>query len=108
METLACTLECPIKKVADILDGKWTTLIIRDLLSGPKRYHELQHSLDGISAKVLAERLKKLDSHDIIQRTVFDTVPPSTEYQLTEKGLALAPVLSAMADYGTHVLGRES
>jgi len=39
---------------------------------------------------------------------VFDTVPPSTEYQLTEKGLALAPVLSAMADYGTHVLGRES
>jgi len=95
-----CSEEGPITKVADILDGKWTTLIIRDLLSGKKRYHELQQSLAGISAKVLSDRLKKLETSGIITRTVFDTVPPSTEYQLSEQGQGLAPVFVAMAEYG--------
>jgi DNA-binding HxlR family transcriptional regulator len=95
-----CTTECPIKKVADVLDGKWTTLIVRDLLSGKKRYHQLQQSLEGISAKVLSDRLKKLEHNSIISRTVFATVPPTTEYELTEMGLGLAPVLQAMANFG--------
>ena len=100
MNQLACSDECPIKKVADILDGKWTTLIIRDLLSGKKRYHELQQSLEGISAKVLSDRLRKLESTGMITRTVFDTVPPSTEYQLSTQGMAIAPVFNAMAEFG--------
>ena len=100
MNTLACGDECPIKKVAEILDGKWTTLIIRDLLSGKKRYHQLQQSLEGISAKVLSDRLRKLESAGMITRTVFDTVPPSTEYQLSDQGMAIAPVFNAMAEFG--------
>ena len=70
---IVCGAECPVKRAAMILDGKWTLLIIRDLLSGKKRYSQLQRSLSGISPRILALRLRELESQDLVKRHVYPT-----------------------------------
>lgn len=110
-EALATTLDpvldapcdtetCPVARTAALIDGKWTTRIIRDLLSGKKRYSQLQHSLSGISPKVLADRLRFLEEKGLIAKTIYPVVPPHTEYELTERGLGLRVVIEAMAQFG--------
>lgn len=103
-----CADDCPVRKTADILEHKWVTLIIRDLLGGKKRYSELQKSLQGISAKVLSERLQQLESNGVISRTVYPTVPPSTEYALTALGQKLESVIRAMQEFGSQLANTES
>lgn len=95
-----CTPDCPVKMTADILLGKWTTLIIRELLSGTRRYSQLQYALLGISPKILASRLKMLQSNGLITRKVYPTIPPKTEYTLTELGQEMRHVIGAMAQFG--------
>lgn len=98
---LDCSCDCPVKITASLIEGKWTTLVIRELLSGKKRYSEIQRGLSGISAKVLTTRLRMLEKHKIITRVVYPTVPPTTEYSLTELGSKLENVLNAMAEFGS-------
>lgn len=99
-----CETICPVKKTANIIEGKWTSLIIRELLSGKKRYFELQKALVDISPKVLSARLRMLEQEALIARHVIHTVPPSTEYELTPLGTQLEPVLMAMAKFGEALL----
>ena len=96
----ACDTTCPVSRTAQIIDGKWTTQIVRDLLPGKKRYSELQQSLSGISPKVLAARLKFLEQQGVITKTIYPEIPPRTEYQLTTLGKKLQSVIAAMADFG--------
>ena len=98
-----CAEECPVRKTSGIIEGKWTTLIVRDLLGGKKRYSELQRSLEHISPKLLAARLRMLEQNKLVKRTVFATVPPTTEYQLTPLGRKLEKVIKAMADFGSQL-----
>ena len=91
---------CPVAKTAEIISGKWTLLIIRDLTTGTKRFSELERSLVGISPKTLSERLSSLEREGILHRRTFAEVPPRVEYSLTEKGQALAQVIDAMRAYG--------
>lgn len=100
----ACDVSCPVQRTAQVLDGKWTTLVLRDLLGGKKRYSELQRSLTGISPRLLAARLKALEEQGLITRTAFATVPPTTEYALTALGHQIMPVVQAMAVYGQTLL----
>lgn len=104
METLegidGCGETCPVMKASRIIDGKWTTLVIRELVSGKKRYYELKRALNGITPKVLAARLRHLEQSAIVERTVIPTIPPSTEYALTPLGRKLEGVIAAMADFG--------
>ena len=95
-----CDGTCPVQRTAKILDGKWTTLIVRDLIGGKKRYSELQRSLSGISPRLLAARLRLLEEHSMLTRTVYPTVPPTTEYELTSLGHGLRDVIEAMAKFG--------
>lgn len=95
-----CDVQCPVRLTAEIIDQKWTTLIVRDLLSGKKRYFQLQKSLEGISAKILSERLRYLERQGLITRTEFPTNPPTTEYELTPKGGKLEVVIQAMRTFG--------
>lgn len=95
-----CTPECPVKLAADILSGKWTTLIIRELLPGTRRYSQIQHALLGISPKILASRLRMLEENDLVTRQIFPTIPPKTEYTLTKLGRELEHVIGAMANFG--------
>ncbi len=96
---------CPVAKTAEIISGKWTLLIIRDLTTGTKRFSELERSLAGISPKTLSERLSSLEREGVLHRRTFAEVPPRVEYSLTEKGQALAQVIDAMRAYGNRWLG---
>lgn len=95
-----CKDDCPVARAHAVLGGKWTTLIFRDLIGGKRRYSELMRSLDGISPRMLAERLRMLETEGLVTRTVFPTVPPTTEYALTALGQRMGPVIAAMADFG--------
>jgi DNA-binding HxlR family transcriptional regulator len=91
---------CPVARTAEIISGKWTLLIIRDLVTGVKRFNQLERSLQGISPKTLSERLRSLEEDGIILRQTFAEVPPRVEYSLTEKGRDLAIVVESMRAYG--------
>ncbi len=95
-----CDQACPVATAHEILGGKWTTLIFRELLSGPQRYSAMMRALSGISPKMLADRLKMLEVRGLVRRTQFPTIPPTTEYALTDLGSAMYPVIAAMADFG--------
>ena len=98
---------CPIARTAEIIGGKWTLLIIRDLASGVKRFNQLERSLHGISPKTLSERLRSLEEEDIIIRQTFAEVPPRVEYSLTTKGRDLSIVIESMRSYGKRWLCNE-
>ena len=94
-----CGPECPVQRTVEILDGKWTMLVLRDLLSGKKRYSELQRSLKGISPRLLTLRLRTLEQQGLLVRRVFPTNPPTTEYELTARGESLRDIFAAMAQF---------
>ena len=95
---------CPISRCADVIGGKWTILVIRDLAEGPRYFSELETSLSGISPRTLVERLKCLVAEGLVTRTRIKALPPRTVYELTDKGTALVPLLSAMRDYASTYL----
>jgi DNA-binding HxlR family transcriptional regulator len=100
--------ECPVCRTADIVCGKWTLLVIRDLADGRSRFCELERSLAGISPRTLSLRLRALEEAGIIARQTFPEVPPRVEYALTEKGRALAPIIESMRAYGREWLGSDA
>lgn len=95
-----CDAECSIEKALDVLGGKWTFLIIRDLFEGKKRFGELLKSLNGVSPKTLTSRLKDLEEKGVLTRSAYATIPPTVEYALTEKGMSLKPLVKEMKKWG--------
>jgi DNA-binding HxlR family transcriptional regulator len=91
---------CPVCRTAEIVCGKWTLLVIRDLADGRSRFCELERSLHGISPRTLSLRLRALEEEGIVERQTFPEVPPRVEYALTEKGRALVPLIEDMRTYG--------
>ncbi len=93
---------CPVATTVQLIGSKWKLLIIRNLLSRPWRFNELQKSLSGISQKVLTDSLRALESDGIIIRTVYAEVPPRVEYALSPLGESMRPILDAMSAWGEH------
>jgi DNA-binding HxlR family transcriptional regulator len=89
-----------IAAAMQIIGNKWTALILRDLMSGPKRYSQLEKSVGSINPRTLSCRLDDLEEHGIVTRKTFAEVPPRIEYTLTEKGHDLLPILQQMAAWG--------
>jgi DNA-binding HxlR family transcriptional regulator len=96
---------CPVCRTAEIVCGKWTLLLVRDLADGRSRFCELERSLQGISPRTLSLRLRALEDEEIVERHTFGEVPPRVEYALTEKGRALLPIVEGMRAYGEDWLG---
>jgi DNA-binding HxlR family transcriptional regulator len=96
---------CPVCRTADIVCGKWTLLLVRDLAEGCSRFCELERSLAGISPRTLSLRLRALEEEGIVERQTFAEVPPRVEYSLTPKGEALIPIIEGMREYGERWLG---
>lgn len=96
---------CPVCATADLICGKWTILIIRDLAEGRCRFCELERSLQGISPRTLSLRLRALEEQGIVERETYPEVPPRVEYSLTKKGQALLPIIEDMRRYGREQLG---
>lgn len=93
-------VECSIEKALNILGGKWTFLIIKELYEGKKRFGQLRKALPGISPKTLSERLKELEEKGVVKRRAYPTIPPTVEYSLTEKGRSLKPIIVEMKLWG--------
>ncbi len=91
---------CPVCKTAEVVCGKWTLLLIRDLAEGNCRFCELERSLEGISPRTLSLRLRALEEEGIVERHTYPEVPPRVEYALTDKGEALVPLIDDMRAYG--------
>ena len=95
---------CPVCRTAEIVCGKWTLLLIKELAEGHSRFCELERSLAGISPRTLSLRLRALEEEAIVQRHTYPEVPPRVEYALTEKGRALVPLIESMRAYGNEWL----
>ncbi len=93
---------CPVEITMGLIGDKWKILIIRDLLTGKKRFGELRKSLTGISQKVLTNNLRDMEKSGLVHREVFAEVPPRVEYSLTDTGWSLQPILDSMVKWGNN------
>jgi DNA-binding HxlR family transcriptional regulator len=91
---------CAVAACAELIGSKWTALILHDLSEGPRRFSEIEHACSGISPRTLAERLRTLEQEEIVVRHSYDESPPRVEYELTQKGLALLPIVKEMRRFG--------
>ena len=91
---------CAVACCADIIGTKWTALVLHDLSEGPRRFSELERACPGISPRTLSERLRVLEHEQIVVRRSYAETPPRVEYELTEKGVGLLPVIEAMRQFG--------
>jgi DNA-binding HxlR family transcriptional regulator len=98
---------CPVAKSLEFLGERWTLLIVRDLLAGPRKFQDLQKSLKGVAPAVLSERLKGLEKHAIISRVFYSEHPPRAEYVLTPRGRELRTIVGALAIWGSRHLRAE-
>lgn len=92
---------CPVETTLSLIGDKWKVLILRDLMSGTKRFGELKKSLGSVSQKVLTAQLRDMEDDGLVSRTVYAEVPPRVEYSLTETGNSLKPIIDAMMSWGT-------
>ena len=99
-ETSYALPACPVETTLTLISDKWKVLILRDLLTGTKRFSELKKSLGGVSQKVLTSQLRQMEASGLLMRKVYAEVPPRVEYTLTELGYSLQPVLETMRDWG--------
>src|SRR5215210_4147037 len=91
---------CAVAATSDLIGSKWTSLLIHDLSEGPRRFTQLEHACPGISPRTLSERLHMLEVHGIVVRFSYPESPPRVEYELTDKGQALLPIIAAMRRFG--------
>ena len=91
---------CPVETTLTMISDKWKVLILRDLLTGTKRFGELKKSLTGVRQKVLTSQLREMEENGLVARKAYPEVPPRVEYSLTKLGRSLEPVLSALWNWG--------
>lgn len=91
---------CLITQAMDIIGKKWVLLIMYQLLSGPKRFTELEAEME-ISGRLLSERLKEMETEGIVTRHMYPEIPPRVEYELTPKGRAIEPVINQIYSWSS-------
>lgn len=91
---------CPVETTLTLIGNKWKIFILRDLMSGTKRFGELQRSIGHVSQKVLTANLREMEADALIDRKVYAEVPPRVEYSLTELGKSLKPILDSLRTWG--------
>ena len=91
---------CPVETTLTLIGDKWKVLILRDLLTGTKRFGELKKSIGNVSQKVLTTQLRAMEENGLLTRTVYAEVPPRVEYTLTDLGRSLKLILDAMWNWG--------
>lgn len=101
-ETLNSLPACPVETTLTLISDKWKVLIIRDLLTGTKRFGELKRSVGNVSQKVLTSQLRQMEESGLVNRKVYAEVPPRVEYSLTELGLSLKPIINSMEKWGNN------
>ena len=92
--------DCAVAATAEVIATKWTPLIVHDMSEGPRRFMELEHACPGISPRTLSERLDTLEREGVVIRRSYPESPPRVEYELTQKGRALLPIIREMRKFG--------
>lgn len=95
---------CPVEVTIGLLSGKWKCLMLWHLYHGKKRYHELRDIVPGVSEKMLSQQLRDMEKDGLLSKTVYPEVPPRVEYQLTERGNSLFPILEQMHNWSVKQL----
>ena len=94
-------MDCAIDATMSVIEGRWKTVVLCKLVMKKKlRFNQLIKEIDGVSPRILSKQLKELERDGVISRTSFPEIPPRVEYQLTEKGESLIPLLKIMGDWG--------
>lgn len=91
---------CAVAACAEIIGAKWTALLVHDLSEGPRRFSQLERSCSGISPRTLSERLRALEQEGFLVRRSYAEHPPRVEYELTDRGQALLPIIEEMRRFG--------
>lgn len=99
----ALAAHCGVTFAMTLLTGRWKINILWMLKNGVNRYGKLKNQIAGISEKMLTERLKELEQEGLVIRRDFQTIPPHVEYELSEAGRLLAPILEELSDWGDEV-----
>lgn len=100
------TFSCPVELTVDVVGGRWRTVILSRLKEGVHRYGELRRLVPGVSEKMLTQRLRELEADGLVCRRDLGANPPHVEYELTDEGRSLAPVLQALYDWGVERAAR--
>ncbi|WP_061809754.1 winged helix-turn-helix transcriptional regulator [Rossellomorea vietnamensis] len=100
MKQLNPEYQCAIDLVIDVIGGKWKVLILWNLNEGVKRFNELKRSLPNITQKMLTQQLRELEEHGLVERKVYQEVPPKVEYSTTDMGKKLQATLFEMCKWG--------
>ena len=95
---------CPVEATISLIGGKYKAVILWHLLQGTMRYSELHKKMPNATDKMLTQQLRELEKDGLITRTVYPVVPPKTEYNLTDFGQSLVPILDAMCNWGNEYL----
>lgn len=93
---------CGTYYALSIIGGRWKPIIIYRLMYGKMRYSELRDAIQGISERMLVQQLRELEGDGLLRRIVHAQVPPKVEYELTEDGLCMQPMLSKMSEWGNN------
>lgn len=91
---------CPVETTLTLIGDKWKVLILRDLMTGTKRFGELKKCVGNVSQKMLTVQLRAMEANGLVHREVYAEVPPRVEYSLTDLGRSLKPILDAMWSWG--------
>jgi DNA-binding HxlR family transcriptional regulator len=97
---------CPVARGLDLVGERWTLLIMRELLLGPRRFTDLAAGLPGIGTSVLTSRLKELERSGLVAKRNLPPPFASVVYELTDQGRGVGPALAALANWGVNVLGK--
>ncbi|MFG2983277.1 winged helix-turn-helix transcriptional regulator [Streptomyces sp. NPDC048258] len=96
---VSCDDDCGIRDVLDRLGDKWSVLVVVQLAAGVHRFKELQRAVDGVSQRMLTLTVRRLERDGLVTRTVYPTVPPQVEYELTDLGHSLTLLVKGLADW---------
>lgn len=96
---------CPIEVTLDVIGGKWKGMVLHRLLEGTVRFNEMRRLIPRITQRMLTMQLRELERDGVIRRKVYAEVPPKVEYELTDFGRSLAPILAQMAEWGEKYRG---
>lgn len=105
--TNKCHYGCSVEAALDVIGGKWKGVIIFHLLDGKKRFNELRRLVPSVTIRMLSLQLRELEHDDVISRKVYPQVPPKVEYQLTEFGKSLKPIILDLRAWGEKIMERE-
>ena len=97
-------VHCPVEATLGMIGGKYKTLILWKLISGPMRFSELHRTVPGATPKMLTQQLRELEKDGLVHREIFPVIPPRVEYSLTEFGRSIRPVLESMYAWGSAYL----